>query len=445
MHEMIDSGIEWIGQIPQNWRLKKIKYILLNRNENNIPIKCKNILSLTAKQGVIPLSEKVGGGNKPKENFASYKLAYPGDIVLNSMNILSGSVGLSKYFGCVSPVYYMLRPINTNDDVRFYNYIFQTKVFQNSLFGLGNGILIKESENGKFNTIRMRIPLDKLGNLFIPIAPFKEQQKISDFLDKKCSQLDFLRADIEKQINVLNEYKKSIITEAVTKGLDPNVEMKDSGVEWIGEIPANWKIVILKYCFELKGRIGWQGLRTSEFLDDPSLPYLITGTDFYNGLINWDSCTHITFERFYQDLNIQIKEDDVLITKDGTIGKIAIAKNCPSHVSLNSGVFIARNNRFYKMNKRYFYYLILSSQFDKWFDLSNKGGSTILHLTQEKFYNFKYSYPPLNEQDIIASYLDNKSREIDSIISSKKVQIETLDNYKKSLIYEYVTGKKEVI
>lgn len=165
MREMKASGISWLGELPSNWELRKIKYCLQERVEKNNPVRTTEILSLTAKQGVIPYDQKEGGGNKPKEDVSAYRLAYPGDIVMNSMNILSGSVGLSQYFGCVSPVYYMLRPWNAKEDVRYYNYIFQTTMFQRSLFGLGNGILIKESGNGKLNTIRMRIPMDKFGGL----------------------------------------------------------------------------------------------------------------------------------------------------------------------------------------------------------------------------------------------------------------------------------------
>ena len=124
MRQMKNSGIEWVGDIPDDWNIIKIKYVLQERVENNSPIRTKNILSLTAQQGVVPIAEKTGGGNKPKEDYSDYRLAYPGDIVMNSMNILSGSVGLSKYFGCVSPVYYMLRPRDKNFDVRFFNYIF---------------------------------------------------------------------------------------------------------------------------------------------------------------------------------------------------------------------------------------------------------------------------------------------------------------------------------
>lgn len=250
MREMKDSNVNWLNVIPCEWALSRIKYVLNERIEKNDPIKTKDILSLTAKQGVIPLSEKEGGGNKPKEDFTAYKLAYPNDIVINSMNILSGSVGLSKYFGCVSPVYHMLRPFNDNFDVRYFNYIFQTKVFQLSLFGLGNGILIKESGNGKFNTIRMRIPMEKFGNLLIPIPNEKEQQQIADFLDTKCSEIDATAEDIQKEIFLLEDYKKSVITEAVTKGLNPDAEMKDSGIEWIGEIPKHWEVHPVYVYFE---------------------------------------------------------------------------------------------------------------------------------------------------------------------------------------------------
>ncbi len=213
---MKDSGIKWVGMIPKHWEVKKIKYTLINRTENNNPIRTTDILSLTAKQGVIPLDEREGGGNKPKEDVSAYRLAYPNDIVMNSMNILSGSVGLSKYFGCVSPVYYMLRPKNAEDDVRYFHDIFQTRVFQRSLRGLGNGILIKETENGTLNTIRMRIPMDKLGNIKLPVPPSNEQRQIADYIDSKIFDIDSILEQKQELLKVLVEYRKSLIYEYVT-------------------------------------------------------------------------------------------------------------------------------------------------------------------------------------------------------------------------------------
>lgn len=286
----------------------------------------------------------------------------------------------------------------------------------------------------------VRLPM--LLNFEVCFPPLAEQQRIADFLDEKCSEIDSIRSDVQREIEILNDYKKSVITEAVTKGLNPKAKLKDSGVEWIGKIPEGWDVIRLKHASWLKGRIGWQGLRSEEFIDEG--PYLITGTDFKDGHINWETCVHISEQRFNQDKAIQIKEDDLLITKDGTIGKLAIVKNCPEKVSLNSGVFIIRNNGKYKYNDKYMYYVLQSEEFSLWFDLSNSGNSTIKHLNQEGFYNFAFAYPPLSEQKAIADYLDEKCSEIDATIADKQKQLETLDEYKKSLIFEYVTGKKEV-
>ena len=213
--KMRDSGIEWIGKIPDDWELRKLKYILRERNEKNDPVKTTEILSLTASQGVIPYAEKEGGGNRPKEDLSAYKLAYPDDIVMNSMNVLSGSVGLSKYHGCVSPVYYMLYSDDENIDIRFYNYIFKTKAFQRSLMGLGNGILIKESENGSLNTIRMRIPMEKLNGLFLVVPDIYEQKKIVEFLDEKIPEIDAIIKKTKETIEVYKKYKQAVITEVI--------------------------------------------------------------------------------------------------------------------------------------------------------------------------------------------------------------------------------------
>lgn len=347
------------------------------------------------------------------------------------MNILIGSVGYSDYYGCVSPVYYVFKEKEDND-LHFFNYIMQTTQFQRELRKYANGIL----------EIRLRVSSDDILKRMIAVPKCGEQKRIAAYLDEQCRKIDEIIADIQNQIDTLEDYKKSVISEAVTKGLDPDVAMKDSCITHIDSIPSHWKTLKLKYASTLKGRIGWQGLRTEEYRDEG--PYLVTGTDFNKGYINWNSCVHVSKERFEQDKNIQIQENDLLITKDGTIGKIAMAKECPAEVSLNSGVFIVRNNRKYKYIDKFFYYIILSKQFSLWFELAQHGNSTIKHLTQENFYEFTFAYPPIVEQTQIVNFLDDKCEKIDSIIENKKAQLETIENYKKSLIYEYVTGKKEV-
>ena len=215
------------------------------------------------------------------------------------------------------------------------------------------------------------------------------------------------------------------------------IKMKDSGVAWIGEIPNHWKTLRLKFASWLKGRIGWQGLKSDEYTDEGA--YLITGTDFDKGRINWDTCAHITVERFNEDSDIHIQEGDLLITKDGTIGKVAIARDCPAMVSLNSGVMLIRNIRKQKYHDKYLYYILNSNQFLKWYELSQNGASTIKHLYQEQFYNFRFSYPPLPEQEAIAAYLDEKCAVIDDTIAEAKASIEEYKAWKASVIFEAVT------
>lgn len=427
MREMKDSNVNWLNAIPCDWALSRIKYVLNERIEKNDPIKTKDILSLTAKQGVIPLSEKEGGGNKPKEDFTAYKLAYPNDIVINSMNILSGSVGLSKYFGCVSPVYYMLRPFNDNFDVRYFNYIFQTKVFQLSLFGLGNGILIKESGNGKFNTIRMRIPMEKFGNLLIPVPNEKEQIKISNFLDSKCSEIDATVEDIQKEISLLEDYKKSVITEVVTKGLNPDAEMKDSGIEWIGQIPKEWKIIKGKYVLEY--------LQKTVKDDDGVITCFRDGEVTLRSNRREDGFTLSDKEIGYQGIDVG---DLVVHGMDGFAGAIGISdsrgKASPVLNVLNS-----------KYNKRYLMYYLRSMAFSNVF-VALASGIRVrsCDLRWNKLAELPYPTTSYDEQTEIVNYIDSKCYEIDSLIADKKRQLDILADYKKSLIYEYVTGKKEV-
>ena len=441
MREMKASGISWLGEFPSNWELRKIKYCLQERVEKNNPVRTTEILSLTAKQGVIPYDQKEGGGNKPKEDVSAYRLAYPGDIVMNSMNILSGSVGLSQFFGCVSPVYYMLRPWNAKEDVRYYNYIFQTTMFQRSLFGLGNGILIKESGNGKLNTIRMRIPMDKFGSLFIPVAPIDEQRRIADFLDAKCAEIDALTADIQTQIDTLEQYKRSIITETVTKGLNPNAEMKDSGIQGVGKTPSHWKTTRLCYECYIRARLGWRGLKADEYVEEGYA--FISAFNIQNGKLVWTPLNYITKERFDESPEIKLHSGDVLIVKDGAgVGKCARVDDLPmGGTTPNSSIAVITPSK--NLNYRYVCYYLQSAVFNN-FVLLLYNGMGVPHLTQEVMSKIKILVPPLKEQMVISDYLDAKCTEIDSVVETKKAQLATLDEYKKSLIFEYVTGKKEV-
>lgn len=421
-----DKNDEWIGKIPQNWDLRKIKYVLNPRNEKNIPLRSKKILSLTAKQGVIPYSQKEGGGNKPKQNLSNYKLAYPGDIVMNSMNILSGAVGISKYFGCVSPVYYMLTCRNKIDDIRFFYYVFANKTFQNSLLGIGNGILIKESENGKFNTIRMRIPIEKLENMCLPYPAPQIQKRIADYLDKKVTKINKISKTIQQEIDALEEYRKSLITETVTKGLDKNVPMKDSGIEWIGEIPENWKVEKLKYLVETR--------ESKILLSDVQYSYI--------GLENIEKNTgkYISTDSTYEDQYYNFCEKgDILYSKlRPNLSKAIIAP----FAACCTGEFEVIKST--KLHKKYILYYLLSNYVT---DATNAAiyGTKMPRVSWNYVKNLRVVFPNQSEDQIkIVNYLDKKLTIIEQIVRQKQQQLNHLDKYKQSIIYEYVTGKKQV-
>ena len=430
MRAMKDSGIEWIGEIPEEWNVKRVKAVLCERNESNNPIQTDRILSLTNDRGVIPYEEKGDVGNKSKEDLTGYKLAYPGDIVLNSMNVFIGSVALSSYFGCVSPVYYMLYPRNKNDSVSFYNYLFQTKELQTKLHGYGNGIM----------EIRMRIQMAKLNSVQLPVPPSDVQQKIADYLDRKCSQIDAIIARQQEVIEKLKAYKLSVITEAVTKGLNPDVPMKDSGVEWIGEIPEQWKMVRLKF---LLSHIIDCPHETPIYSADGD--YLVIRTaDQDLGKLRADEDMYRLDEGEYQNRirRMSLEKEDIVYGREGErwglaclvpesnkycLGQRMLQFRCKNELFLPSFAMWALNSKF----------VYLQGAIDTI-------GSTSPHVNISTVRNFLIPVPNINEQLEIIEYVDKKMSQIDKEVEHREMLICKLNEYKKSLIYEVVTGKKEV-
>lgn len=210
---------------------------------------------------------------------------------------------------------------------------------------------------------------------------------------------------------------------------------KDSGVDWIGRIPSHWATVPMKHYFYMKGRIGWQGLKADEFIDEG--PYLVTGTDFENGKVVWERCYHISQQRFEEAPEIHVNVGDLLITKDGTVGKLAYIDEKPEKVSLNSHLLILRPIKDCVENK-FIYWALQSDQFDIYKGLA-QSGSIMESLSQEKIGNYIVSLPPLKEQQAIAEYLDGRCAEIDSMVEKAERKVALLEEYRQSVITEAVT------
>ena len=409
------SGVEWLGDVPEHWESNRLKKYLIERNEKNSPIKTDNLLSVTMYQGVIPVSEKQGnGGNKPKENLENYKISYPNDIVLNSMNVIVGSVGLNKYTGLISPAYYALYNRNKNNNIKFFSYIFHNPFFQKGLFGLGNGIMYKESEDGKLNTIRLKIPMEKLNQVVLPCPSISEQNQIVAFLDTETARIDNLISKQEKLIELLEEQRKSIISHAVTKGLNPNAPMKDSGVEWLGEVPEHWKIGRLKNLLSINN-----GSDYKEFeVENSENSYPVYGS---GGVFTYSS-------KYIYD------QESVLLGRKGTINK-------PLYVT---SPFWAVDTMFYSQVKqgvhgKYVYYQAFGFPYDRY-----SSNTALPSMTQTDLLNLSVVIPIISEQIEITQFLDNENAMFDNLISKQKKLIEKLKEYRASIISHAVTGKIDV-
>ncbi len=431
-----DSGIEWLGEVPIGWDVRRLKTILQERKEKNSPVKTKDILSLCMYRGVIPYSEKGNSGNKAKDDLTAYKLAYPNDIVLNSMNVVAGSVGLSKYFGAVSPVYYMLYPRKSTDDISYFNAIFQSESFQKSLIGLGNGILVKQSEKtGKLNTIRMKISMDSLNDVLMPIPPFQEQQTIANYLDNATAKIDTLIEKQTKLIALLKEKRQAVISTAVTRGLDNTVAMKDSGVEWLGEIPESWVLVSLGYISNID--CGSTPNRNQPSYWNGNIPWIKTGEVKYSNITETEEC--ITEKGFANSSLRLAKKGTILMAMYGqgvTRGRVAIL-----HIDATYNqacVAMTFSSKVFNEYAKYFF--IAAYSYIR--DFGNE--TSQMNLNAAIIEKIKFLVPAKDEQKAIVEYLDIKISKIDKLINKSTKAIDLLKEKRTTLISSAVTGKIDV-
>ena len=432
--KMKDSGIEWIEEIPEGWKIKRLGAILQERNEVNNPIQTTSILSLTNNRGVIPYSEKGNQGNKAKDDLTGYKIAHIGDIVLNSMNVIIGSVGLSNYYGAVSPVYYMLFPRNNiKTDIQYYNYLFQTTAFQQSLRGYGNGIL----------EIRMRIQMQKLKTVLLPVPTFLEQSNITVYLDASLSKLNILLSKTRSSIEEYKKLKQAVITRAVTKGVRGEREMKDSGVEWIGEIPKEWRKTQLRHCATIKSGItlGKSYSKDTVLIERPYLRV----ANVQGGYVDLNDLATIEVTPD-EDLKYRLHSGDVLMTEGGDRDKLG--RGCVWHGKIEpclhqNHVFAVQTNETILLPE-FLEYLTASDVGRSYFDVTAIKTTNLACTSSSKVLAFTIPLPPIEEQVQIINFIKKRSLELNKLIMKKELLVQELESYKKSLIYEVVTGKREV-
>ncbi|TNB61900.1 restriction endonuclease subunit S [Campylobacter helveticus] len=417
------SSIEWLGEIPQSWEIKPLQAIFNQRNEQNNNLEFQTILSLVKDVGVIPYEEKGNVGNKAKDDLQGYKIARVNDLVLNKMNAVIGSLGVSKYDGLVSPIYLVLYIENPNYLIAYYSYLFQTKSIQKFLRKFAYGIM----------EIRESIDYLEFKKMFLPTPPLQEQKEIAEFLDSKCEKIQNYIDKKQKLITLLQEKKQALINEAVTKGLNPNIESKNSGIEYLGLIPHHWEVKKLKYV----GKVVLGKMLCNEYQKGYSHCYYLKSKNLQWLNVEVSQVEKMWFSEYEKSL-YRIKKDDLLVSEGGEVGKTCIWNNELAECYIQNSVHKITLNKF--NNAKFFLYAFFAYGKLGVFD-SVVSRVSIAHLVLEKLINVDMVVPPLQEQKEIAAFLDSKVAQINSAIEKTKKQIELIKEYKNTLINEAICGR----
>lgn len=423
--EYKDSGVKWLGEIPSHWKLLKSKYLWKETFENSTSGK-EDLLSVSQYTGVTKSK-----ADSRSESLVGYKIVHKDDLVINIMLAWLGGLGVSNNEGVVSPAYCTYKLIRDYNP-KFLHYLYKTPMYLAEFARHSTGVVPS----------RWRMYTDDFGQVVSLLPPVEEQDAIVRYLDAATSKIDKAIAMQQKMIDLLNERKQIIIQNAVTKGLDDKVEMKDSGVEWIGMIPKHWEIKRLKYVMHSYGRIGFRGYGTDDIVDEGQGAITLSPSNIQDSSMDYSKKTYLSWSKYYESPEIMIKNGDVLMVKTGSsYGKCAVVKDLPMECTINPQLVV------FKEHKELPEFLAYSFQttYAKCFINTSVIGGTIPTISQEKINNYIFPFPPKTEQQAIVAYLDKEMQRFDSAISNCQRQITLLQERKQIIINEVVTGKVKVL
>lgn len=416
---MKDSKLPWIGAIPSHWHIIRIKELMQNVSEKNHPN--ATVLSLYREYGILPKDSRDDNHNVTSLDTASYKFVRIGELVINKMKAWQGSLGVSDYEGIVSPAYYVCRFTSDKINTKYFHYLIRCKVYAQEFERLSTGMRVGQWDLG----------IDDFMCTPAIIPPIDEQSAIASYLDDQCAKIDALISEAKASIEEYKQWKASLIFETVTRGLDPNVEMKDSGIDWIGNVPSTWKT--------------------------NTLYQLVTQVKNKNTAMQEDNLLSLSYGKIKRrDINARgglLPESFTgynIIEKDDIVLRLTDLQN--DHTSLRVGISKERGiitsaytvlRAINQENAAYMHYLLHAFDIKKGF--YGMGSGVRQGLKYDEVKELRIVLPPLTEQNDIVKYIDEKYSKIDSMIAEKETIIDKLDIYKKSLIYETVTGKRKVV
>lgn len=428
MREMKNSGVEWVGAIPNHWRVSKIKQIVRWKSVKGQPD--LPVLSLYRDYGVIPKDSRDDNHNVTSLDTSGYKVVEHGDLVINKMKAWQGSLAVSEYNGIVSPAYHICKITSENICKKYLHYLLRDASYLPEYMRLSTGLRVGQWD----------LSFDDFKNIPFLVPPLAEQERIAAFLDAECAEID---AVLEKTRASIEEYKKlkqAVITQAVTKGIRGDRPMKNSGIEWIGEIPAEWEI---RKIFRAINKVGDIDHYMPDSVDD-GIPYLMTG-DLQEKLsdVNLKRCKKVSFQDYEMlSSKIRVSKGDVIFARYATIGTVCFV-DTEDNILVSYACLIIKPNSSLLYGEFLFYYLKSTAFLEeiKQYIKANTQANVGLDSVSKT----KIALPSVHEQQKIVEYLRDKCKKIDALIAKKQQYLTEIENYKKSLIYEYVTGKKEVV
>jgi len=425
--EYKDSESPWLGRVPIHWNVVRLGSIFKERRETNDDNQISQVLSVLKDVGVIRYEDKGNIGNKKSDDIRRYKIVRPEDIVLNSMNVIIGSVGRSRLTGCLSPVYYVLSRRSELDEPRYLEAVFKAKPFQQSLVRIGNGILAH----------RMRIPMELLKCELFPAPPPSDQAAIVRFLDWANGRLERAIRAKRKVIALLSEQKQAVIHRTVTRGLDPSVPLNPTGIPWLGKIPQHWELVRLKYISpQITVGIVIQPAR----LYVPNGVACLRSLNISSGKISTEDLVFISTVAHMGNAKSELRTDDLAIVRTGRAGIAVIVPEEFNGANCVDLLIVRKSRRLLSV-----YLLAYLQSYAAQTDIAfNSVGAIQAHYNTETLANLRVPLPSIQEQDAIVRELESQLNPLNAVIERTGREIEYLLEYRNRLVSDVVTGKLDV-
>lgn len=428
-----DSGIEWIGDIPEHWEVKRLKYI----GDSIIGITYSPKEVVQEKETLVLRSSNIQNGKLSLKDTVYINKEIPqrletriGDILICSRNgsrkLIGKNITIDKKtegetFGAFMTVF------------RTEQYKFISKYFNSQVFSGQSGLFLTSTIN--------QLTVNTLNNFYTALPPKDEQIKITNYLDEKTTELDVLIAQKKRLLKLYEKEKEVIINQAVTKGINPNAELKDSGLEWLGDIPKHWEVKRIRHIAKIFGRIGYRGYKTTDLVPKGEGAITISPSNMKKYHTNFESCTYLSWEKYEESPEIKIFDEDILFVKTGsTYGKVSFVKNLPEKATINPQIIVFKE---VVCVNEFLWYILMSNNIDFQVESTVVGG-TIPTISQAKINNYIFPIPKNEEQLKIVEHIKTATLKIDKKSNKTKMLIDLLSEYKATLISDVVTGKIKV-